>query len=474
MDDTYSNELSSRSGADQEKSSNESHSGPAHIQRIERLVEQRLGDLLVDARLIDKTQLKHALSVQAHQGGEVVKILVSMGYIDIDEFLQFLAKQPLMHRVDLSSLEIDSELIRLVPREFAEQHEVVPIDRDGDALMVGIVRPIGQEILQELEQLTGMRIKPLLCSADDLRTAIRRYYIEPSPSHEPTPEQLQELQAPLRLSVVARLVRQIDSFPALPETVHRARIAMDDPSTSIRDVADIIIMDPPIAAKVLSVANSAAYGFPQRIENVSLAITLLGLRETYSIVLSLTVLNVLEKSKHIDYKRFWIEALSCAAATRFVLKAAGRKNLTGAFAAGLLHDIGRVALAQVAPALSLRLPPESSGTETLTAEEQLFGMTHMEAGYELALHWGLPPEITEAIRYHHRPSHAKESPELVAVVCLADAMAQAKGANLETNPEIFSTRQEALDILGIDAELAEAMLDEFLVRRDDSIRDALS
>ena len=92
---------------------------------------------------------------------------------------------------------------------------------------------------------------------------------------------------------------------------------MQEPDSSIDDIASVISLDPPIAAKVLSVANSAAYGFPNRVESLSLAVTLMGLRETYSIVLSAAVLDMFETSRHFDYEAFWMASVCCAAAGRF-------------------------------------------------------------------------------------------------------------------------------------------------------------
>jgi HD-like signal output (HDOD) protein len=443
-----------------------------HLRRIEEMAEKRIGDLLVDAGLIDTRQLGHALSIQAHQGGDTVKILISLGYVDVDSFLEFLAEQPGVHKFDLSSCEIDPDLVALVPDDLADRCMLFPIDREGGTLTVGISHPLSDEDMAALTRETGMQIKTLLCSRDHIRAAIDRYY-GPGRAVPISAAGIRLLEAPLALSLVARLVRRLDTFPALPETVYRVQDAMENPDSSVRDVAEIVIMDPPIAAKVLSVANSAAYGFARKIEDVTLAVTLLGLRETYTVTLSAAVLNVLEKSKHIDYKRFWLEAVCCAAATRYVAKAAGLRHLTGAFAAGLLHDIGRVALSEVAPALYARIPKAASNLDLVAAEEKHLGISHNEAGYELACYWRLPEELAEPIRYHHTPERAEKSREVVAIVSLADALAQSTGADLESNRPVLSEHRAAFDILGIDIENAEAMVEEFSLRRDESLREAM-
>lgn len=454
-------------------SSRSSQGARKHLDQVEKLAEKRIGELLVDAGVVRPEDLERAQRIQAEQGGDIVRLLISLGCIGVDEFMAFLAEQPGIHRMDLSQCEIDPELVRRVPRKLAEEHEVFPIDREGNVLTLGIVRPIAEEVAAELEAHTGMRLKPVLCSPEDIRAAVARYYAPPEALPTLGEQEWQGLAAPLRLSLAARLIREVHSFPALPETVARVRQAMSNPKSSIRDVAEIIIMDPPIAAKVLSVANSAAYGFPRQVEDVTLAVTLLGLREAYSIVLSVAVLNILEKSRHIDYKRFWLEALCCAAATRFVLKAAGRKQLPGVFVGGLLHDIGRVALAEVLPELSRKIDMHLTGEELIRTEERLIGLSHAEAGYILAGHWGLPPEITQPIRFHHRPQAAEEAGEVVAVVAIADDLARASGATLDENRGILARQADCLKMLGIDMEAAEAMLDDFLTRRDESLRDAM-
>ncbi len=444
-----------------------------HLERIEKLAEKRIGEMLLEANLIRKEDLDRALRVKAENGGDTARILVSLGCLSVDEFLAFLSGLPGIHTFDLSQYEIPKDLIRLVPKALAETYGVIPIDREGGLLTLGVARTLDDADISFLEEHVGMSIRPVLCLAEDIRAAIQRYYGEADALPPIREQDWDVLAAPLRLSLVARLLREIDAFPALPETVVRVRKAMSEPNSSVRDVSDVIIMDPPVAAKVLSVANSAAYGFPRRVDDITLAVTLLGLRETYSIVLSVAVLNILEKSRHLDYKRFWLEAVCCAAATRFVLKAVRQRNLPGVFVGALLHDIGRVALAEVLPQLVKRIDVGLQDGELVNAEERLVGISHPEAGYMLAAHWGLPEEIAAAIRFHHRPDQADSAKEVVAVVALADALARSTGKTLEENRDLLERHKVCMEILGIDQEGGEAMIQDFISRRDDSLRDAM-
>ena len=459
-----------------------STSRAAAQRQLDTMAKRRIGELLVDAGLIQKDQLQEGLNTQAAKGGKIVETLIALGYLDAEAFVGFLARQPGVASIDLSKYEIPRELIELIPREMAVEHEIFPIDKLGRLLTVGMVCPLDSATVQRIEERTGLRVKPLLCAPTDIRSAIERYYpaspaapekTQTAPSDEPPLPDATGIRASIRLTNVANLIRQIDTLPALPETVRRVQEATLDPLSSVRDVADIIVLDPPIAAKVLSVANSAAYGFPQRVDDVGLAVSLLGLRETYAIVLSAAVVNVFDKSKAFDYRAFWVESMCCAAATRIIAKASGRKRQIGVFSGGLLHDIGRLALSEVASDLYSKVDQSLDGEDLIVAEEDILGISHTEAGHLLAAHWGLPIEIAEPIRFHHKPELAVDAKENVAIVAIATHMARAMQTKLEDSGPLLEAITPSLAVLGLDRELAEAMLDEYLNMREDCLRDSL-
>lgn len=435
--------------------------------------QEPIGEKLVRAGLIDRAQLAHALSVQSQTGkGKIVNILISLGYVTPHACMEFLAKQPSVASVDLSHYEISPDVVSLIPREMALEQEIVPIDKVGNTLTLGMACPLDKATVRKIEELTRLIVKPVLCAADDVRSAIERYYPQGKKTTEPA-EDVEGLSSPVRLAQVASVVRKLESLPALPETVMRVREAMHDPNSSVSDVTKIVVLDPPIAAKVLSVANSAAYGFPQRVDDINLGITLLGLRETYEIVLSCTVLDMYKRATNFDYRAFWGEAMACATASRIIAKHAGQRNAFGVFSAGLLHDIGRIALSEVTPRLYAKIDPYLPPDKLIAEESRVIGITHTEAGYMLAVNWQLPPEITEPIRWHHKPSMASVAQTNVAVVALASAVIRAAGTTVEENEGLLADQQELLDFLSLDERAADAILAEFLQKRDDSIRVAL-
>ncbi len=425
--------------------------------------------MLVDAGLIERQQLDKALKVQAQKGGKLVQILIAMGFFHPHAFVQFLARQPGVASLNLSNYEVPRELVALVPREFALKHEVFPIDRLGKLLTVGMVCPLDAATIGELERFSGLRVKPILCSAQDIRQAIQRYYppegilgvAEGTSGAGPVPLPLQRLETSLRLRNVVALIRGIEGLPTLPETVARVRQAMAEPGSSIEDVAQIVNTDPPLAARVLRVANSAAYGFPHRIDNLRLAVSLLGLRETYSIVLSAAIIERYNESPLFDYKRFWAHSMKCAAAALVVAEACGQSRRSSLSAAGLLHDLGRIALLEVVPDVFVRLDPNLSGESLVAAEEAALGITHAEAGYELASLWSLPDEIAQAIRFHHAPERATDCREVVAIVAAGDALARRVARKSDPDPEQTDELERRLALLDIDAGMTDELMRRF-------------
>lgn len=428
-----------------------------------------IGEMLVDAGLIERRQLEEALSVQAEKGGKLVQVLITLGFFEPSSFVRFLAQQPGVASIDLSNYEVSRDLIDLVPKEFALRHEVFPIDRLGKLLTVGMVCPLDSKTIGELETATGLRVKPILCSAEDVRRAINRYYPCEEravvPEEPPAAERLAGLETTLKLGSVITLIRRIESLPTLPETVNRVREAMLDPESSAEDVAGIITTDPPIAAKVLSVANSAAYGFAHRIDNVRLAVSLLGLRELYSIVLSAAIINRYETSRRFDYRRFWTHSAACAAACKVVAQASGHGRLSSVPTAGLLHDLGMMALLEVAPDLYAKVGLDIKGDAVVEAEEKVIGISHGEAGYELAEHWGFPPDLAEAIRFHHRPEFASTAVQLVAIVAAGDLLLDLAEGGRAPAPELFYGHESKLLPLGLTPEDGATLLKEFAEQR---------
>jgi len=424
-----------------------------------------IGTMLVEEGMISTDQLNEALARQQRFGGKIVQNLIALEYIDADTFTSFLARLPGVPKLEIGRYGVPQDVIGLISRTVAVQHEIFPLDRIGDNLTVGMICPLDTNAIREVEGICGMQLFPVLCSAPDLRAGIERYYgAAPESAEGADPSETDvnpdAVEASMKLAAIPELIRQLNELPALPVTIRKLRDAVDSPDVSPREVGAIISTDPPLAAKLLQIANSPAYGFPNQIASVPLAVSLLGMQEACSVALTAAVVDLLNGSKHFDYKMFWVRSMLCGNLAKRIARIAGYNDMTGIFTAGVLLDLGRLALAEVAPQRYATLDPELRGPEWIAAEEQLLSIAHPEAGYLLAHAWGLPPALTETIRYHHMPEHAQDHQFTASLCAIAHTMAYLKAEERE-NPEIVMSQcDSAFANLSLPEELVLAILDE--------------
>lgn len=447
---------------------------------------RRIGEMLVAREVVTEPQISEALERMRVKGGKLVENLIALGHLNPHDFLCFLTRQGGAASIDLKNYMIPAEIIRLLPAEFALKHEVLPIDKTGSRLTVGIACPLNASTTAEIEAMTQLRVRGVLVSLGDLRAALTRYYDErrepafhgvslgsrvyPAAKFEPEKNEpaLPRIESGLAFGAVASLVRNVTSLPALPESVASVRQAMADTNTPVIEVSGIIGRDPALAAKVLGLANSAAFGFTRRVDNVELAVSLLGLREIYKIVLAAAVVDYFSKSSSFDYKQFWKRSMLCAATCRIIASIRSPGSERSLSFAGLLHDLGKAVLAEVAPMRYCQISQAGPEQTILEAEREMFGVAHPEIGYILTETWGLPAEIITPIRFHADVCGANEYQESVAIVSLAAAVIDAilmRESGFEEE-----TLQEAQTIAGY-MDLDSATLDGIYEQAWDAARD---
>ncbi len=416
----------------------------------------RIGELLVKAGVVTNEQVQAALRLQKEQGGKTVENLIRLGHLTLPAFRAFLAKECRYASIAVRNYEVPLALISLISREFAVGHQVIPLDKMGNLLTVAMACPQDAATIDCIQELTGLRVRALLCDAADLESAIKAYYGagqqgEGGAAEETDADSIQRAEHGIKLGFVGALVKEIESLPPMPDTVGRVRAAIDDPNSSIRDVVNVVSTDTAIVAKLLSLANSAALGYGGRVTSVELAIKIIGLQDTYHLVLSLAALKTFGNASGFDYEEFWDRAVFCAVASEVLARACGHVRTGEAFCAGLMSDIGRVALAQVANTRYVTIDPNLCGEKLLAAERELFFLTHAEVGYILAATWNLPAQFVQAIRFHHNPSLASEFVTLVYLVALAAHLLEHRGTDTE-NFEISPSARFAMESLKLDEE----------------------
>jgi HD-like signal output (HDOD) protein len=424
--------------------------------------DERIGQLLLNAELATSEQLNEALKLQKKSGERIVNILMAIGAFEARQFLDFLANAGAFPSIELEHFDIEPEVIALVPRAFALKYECVPIERSDNELTLAMVCPLDIDTIDSLEIETGLIVRPFICCSDDLLPCLHRHY-ETSGS-APTTEQLERS---LKLSTAATMLRHLDALPALPGTIQKVREMLIEDSGTAAELGAVIERDPAITAKMLKVANSPAYGFTQSIDSVQRAVSLLGLLDTYSIIVTSAVVDILKNSRKFDYVSFWMQSTVCANVARQLGKISG-KGSAGIASAALLRDLGRIALAHIVPDHYALVDQGLTGKALVAAEEAKLGLSHTEVGYQLALHWDFPDALAEVIRYHHMPQYASEAmSNSVHLVSIADAVASAFDPKSEDRDVDLSECAASMEALGLTADQVMGVLGE-LPEEDDS------
>jgi HD-like signal output (HDOD) protein/CheY-like chemotaxis protein len=226
------------------------------------------------------------------------------------------------------------------------------------------------------------------------------------------------------------IINEIETLPPLPHTYAEVRQALRKAeANSTEPVAQVIMRDPSMAARLLQVANSSFFGQRRAVDTVSRALLVLGLQMVENLVLATNAFDTLhfDGLPNLKADELWQHSLACGAIARHI---AERQHKAESFQetamlAGTLHDLGKLVLAKyVADKYRKVLIDAHASQNPLFESEHLqLGTDHPAIGGHLAGWWNLPPKIVEAVRWHHAPNEAKIDPRLTYLVHLANALA---------------------------------------------------
>ncbi|MCD6452017.1 MAG: type IV-A pilus assembly ATPase PilB [Acidobacteria bacterium] len=136
----------------------------------------KLGEMLVQAKIITPEQLKEALEIQRREGGRLGQHLMKLGYVTEEQITQILSRQYGVPSVNLSKLEIDPEITNLVPVDVCQKYMVMPIRRVGATLTIAMVDPTNVFALDDIKFMTGLNVEPVVATEEGIKKAIEKYY----------------------------------------------------------------------------------------------------------------------------------------------------------------------------------------------------------------------------------------------------------------------------------------------------------
>lgn len=216
---------------------------------------------------------------------------------------------------------------------------------------------------------------------------------------------------------------------------------VQDPRSSAADLHKIVQNDPALSARVLRVVNSAFYGLPGQIGSIDRAIMMLGLNAVKNIAIATSLAKMFrQRQVNDDFsgKDLWLHSVAVGASNKLITKAIGLSLPDEAFLAGLIHDLGLVAVMQCFPEkLAELVNLARSGVPFRLAEEKVLGANHEEIGAALTKSWKFPRSFQFVAGYHHRPEELEKGARMLAVVThVSDVLCKQLGLGLRITVEV--------------------------------------
>lgn len=226
-----------------------------------------------------------------------------------------------------------------------------------------------------------------------------------------------------------RLTAAVDGMPAFPKSAQKIIDLTRDVSCSPKDLVQVIDKDPVVTVKVLRVVNSAYYGLSNPITSVDHAVVFLGFNTIKNVALSIAAVGMLPSNTlaRFDSQRYLMHSLTTAGIARQLAQQLPQADSHDCFIAGLLHDFGKVVVAQFMPQefqRSLELSV-SKQVPFHVAVHEVIGVDHSTVGAMLVQKWRFADDLVETIKYQHQPE--RSDTDMMACVCAANLISKQLG-----------------------------------------------
>jgi len=430
----------------------------------------RIGDMLVEQGIITEEDVDKAIGIQKEKSIPFGEVLLELGLINERILLINLAHQGQVPFIEPSFGMIDKSVLVGVSPDFLAKNQFMPFAKDDDGRTVVVVSNLHDfKVKQSIDDIYHGDFTLALGPSESLKQCIedyRRFGTKTdSPRHAETEAEEDEnsiiplvehllIQAiedrasdvhiePKMLSnahdarmgagadslagqVLAHIPHALESLPVLPAISQKVLKLVDDPDSSMSEFADLIREDTVMAAKVLTVSNSALYGGLSQITDLSNACARLGMRTVASIVQTVANENLYKVDNPEAQKlmeKLWHHAVATAYLSHEIALLLSVPNAGIYHLAGLIHDIGKIALVDI-----IYSAEDGSLAELKDKPEivhEIMSNYHALIGLHIVQDWNLPPDFAIAAYCHHNPDDAlhDEWKSIAHTVALANSMA---------------------------------------------------
>lgn len=231
---------------------------------------------------------------------------------------------------------------------------------------------------------------------------------------------------------IAELFKSV-ALPVMPEVGLALIATLDDEDASVSKIQGLIAHDPVLTAKLLALANSAAFGLPRKVASLDTAMSLVGLSKLRALALSACLHNAFSVPDGIDAAMFWRYSMDCAGYAQWLcggLDEGLEVDRQKAWLAGLMLRLGELIIGRAVPAAmqDIEARPSQPG-ERWEREKKLAGFDEGEVTAELARRWNFPRDVVHALLLASDPLIEKPMTPLAGVLHLAGRLADVADAD---------------------------------------------
>ena len=238
---------------------------------------------------------------------------------------------------------------------------------------------------------------------------------------------------------VAGLLRDDPQLPPMPQVLEELRQITADELAGLEDIGAVVRKDAGLSSFLLRLVNSAFYSFSAKVDTVSRAVGIIGVKPLYSLALGFVFSEIISRApKNMPgLDGLWRHSLAVGVAAQALWEVQeGPEGSERLFVAGLLHDMGKLVLMCVAPEQArLLYGRAASDTVMHELEDELLGFNHAKLGGLLLKKWNMPASLAAAAHWHHNPQHAAHYKEPL-VINLADMLVIALGLDMRPDSPV--------------------------------------
>jgi putative nucleotidyltransferase with HDIG domain len=250
-----------------------------------------------------------------------------------------------------------------------------------------------------------------------------------------------------------KIASAIKSFPGMPGTAVKLLELIDDSAMRVSQIEGILRQDPGLTANVLRLANSAFFGIPSKVGSIRQAVILLGLKRLIQMVIAACVSAIMDKSVpgyDLPPGELWRHSIAASVAAEGLVKVLKVEAAEEIFTAALLHDVGKLVLGDFVKEEFKQIETAvSQGISFEMAEKIVLGTNHADVGARILTKWLLPPEIVNAVQFHHAPDASERISSMLDIVHVANFISMMIGIGIGRDGLQHEPSVEVTERLGL-------------------------